>query len=222
VLPLRDDVPSRTRPVVAWLLILANAAVFWHELTLGRRLVPFIETWGLVPARYTLGHMARGMTWAQYLGPFASSMFLHGGWLHIISNMWVLYIFGDNVEDRLGHGRFLLFYLLCGLAAGITQIWAAPRSVLPTVGASGAIAGVMGAYFILFPTARVLTLVPIIIFFKLIELPASIFLGLWILTQVFATKGGAGGIAWWAHIGGFVAGVVLLGPFLPRARGSRR
>lgn len=223
MIPLRDDIPSRTRPFVAWLIIAANAAVFWHELKLGRSIVPFIDTWGLVPAHYTVAGYLHRLPWDRIVGPFFTSMFLHGGWFHIISNMWVLYIFGDNVEDRLGHGRFLLFYLLCGLAAGAVQVWASPRSILPTVGASGAIAGVMGAYFILFPHARVTTLVPIFIFIRLIELPASIFLGVWILSQVFATRGGAvAGIAWWAHIGGFVAGVVLLGPFLARTSRSRR
>lgn len=221
--PLRDNNPSSTRPFVSWLLIAVNAWAFYHELTLGKALPAFIDAWGLVPARYSAWRYAEGLSWLEYLGPFVTSMFLHGGWMHILSNLWILFIFGDNVEDRLGHLRFLLFYLACGLAAGAAQTLSALNSVVPMVGASGAIAGVMGAYFILFPHARVLTLVPIFVFFRTIELPASIFLGLWILTQFMATRGmrASAGVAWWAHIGGFVAGVILLGVFLPRRRSRR-
>jgi membrane associated rhomboid family serine protease len=140
-------------------------------------------------------------------------MFLHGGYLHIIGNMWSLYIFGDNVEDRLGHFRYLVFYLLCGLASGISHLAINWHSTLPTIGASGAIAGVMGAYFILYPKAKVLTLVPIFFFIQFIELPAFVFLGIWFLFQFISAAGTSaqgGGIAWWAHIGGFVFGIIFL------------
>lgn len=144
-------------------------------------------------------------------------MFLHGGWFHLISNMWVLFIFGDNVEDRMGHGRFLLFYLLSGLAAGLMQALAAPGSHLPTVGASGAIAGVLGAYLLFFPGARVLTLIPFFFFFSFVEIPALFYLGFWFIAQLYsglfalALPAGmsAGGVAWWAHIGGFLFGLLL-------------
>jgi hypothetical protein len=154
-------------------------------------------------------------------------MFLHGGFLHLLGNMWFLYIFGDNVEDRLGPFRYLVFYLLCGLASGISHLVINWHSVIPTIGASGAIAGVMGAYFILYPRAKVLTLVPIFIFFQFIELPAFLFLGIWFLFQFLSAAGAsaqAGGIAWWAHIGGFVFGIVFLKlfEFLPESGASRK
>jgi membrane associated rhomboid family serine protease len=147
--------------------------------------------------------------------PFITSMFLHGGWLHIISNMWTLYIFGDNVEDRMGTMRFVMFYFLCGLAAGIVHILTNLSSTIPTVGASGAIAGVLGAYFLLFPTARVITLIPIFIFPLFVEIPAITYLIIWFISQLFSgvlslgLPDDVGGIAWWAHVGGFVAGMML-------------
>ena len=224
MLPLRDNIPSKTTPFVNYALIAVNAAFFAHELTLGRQLQPFMTHWGVVPLRYAAAGMLAKIGPLHYFGPLFVSMFLHGGWMHILSNMWCLYIFGDNVEDTLGHGKYLAFYLLCGLAAGAAQVWASWGSPYPTIGASGAIAGVMGAYMVLFPSARVLTLVPLFVFVRLMEIPASLFLGLWIWSQFYsgtlalAQAGRLGGIAWWAHIGGFLAGIVLLGVFL----GGRR
>ncbi len=156
------------------------------------------------------------------------AMFLHGGWLHIIGNMLYLYIFGDNVEDILGHGRYLLFYLLCGVASFVFQILAMSRSMVPNVGASGAIAGVLGAYILLFPRARVVTLVPILIIFTVVEIPAYIFLGIWFLIQFLSgaatigrTSALQGGVAWWAHIGGFLFGMLLLKAMAPRGAAGR-
>jgi membrane associated rhomboid family serine protease len=218
VIPLRDTIPSETVPFVNLTLIAANAACFFYELSLGSHLPRFIETFGLVPAHVHLLGPVVGVT-------LVTSMFLHSGWLHLIGNMLFLYIFGDNVEDRLGHVRYLVFYLLSGAVAGLAQLYAAQDSSLPMIGASGAIAGVSGAYFLFFPTARVITLVPIFFFVQIIEIPAVIFLLLWFFMQLFyglatvAVQGGAvGGVAWWAHIGGFVFGLIA-GPVLaPRNR----
>lgn len=222
--PIRDNVPTRTFPIINLAIIAVNIAAFVHELSLGRNLDKFLLWYGLVPARYAtpgmLGHLGPG----PYFLPFLTSLFLHGGWLHVISNLWVLQIFGNNVEDRLGHFRYLLFYLLAGLAASAAQLWASWGSPLPTIGASGAIAGVMGAYLILYPWSRVLTLVPFFIFIRAVEIPASLFLLFWLLSQLYAGSlalsgtNHLGGVAWWAHIGGFTGGIVLLGVFLPRSR----
>ncbi len=226
MIPIRDNIPSRHAPVMTVAIIGANVLAFVYALVLGphdvRRLY---YLFGIVPARFS------HPLWAARVGfpvhdywPFLTSMFLHGGWLHLIGNLWTLWIFGDNVEDRMGPFRFLAFYLLCGLAAGVTHALTNPSSIVPTVGASGAIAGVMGAYFILYPRARVLTLVPILIFPLFLEVPAFVFLSIWFLAQIFsgtlslATTSDVGGIAWWAHGGGFLAGVVLLGLFLRRER----
>jgi membrane associated rhomboid family serine protease len=209
VIPLRDVIPSRTTPVVGITLIVLNVLVFLYEQSLGENaLRRFIMTWGLVPAVFD---------WSTVL----TSMFLHGGWEHIIGNMLYLWIFGDNVEDRLGHGRFLFFYIACGIAAALVQTWFNPDSAIPMVGASGAISGVLGAYIILFPHSRVLTLIPLFIFIEIIEVPAIILLGLWFLLQLVSGVGSltqpeaGGGVAFWAHAAGFVAGMALL-PFLKR------
>ena len=201
MIPLRDVIPSRTTPVITITIILVNALAFWFELALpGAARQAFIREWGIVPADFE---------WPAVV----TSMFLHGGWLHFLGNMWYLWIFGDNVEDRMGHGRYLTFYLLCGAAAGLAQTAVNPDSYIPTIGASGAIAGVMGAYFVLFPHSRVLTLLPIFIFIQIVEIRAIWFLGLWFLFNVFSgvgsiatTAGSQGGIAFWAHVAGFVAG----------------
>jgi membrane associated rhomboid family serine protease len=201
MIPLRDVIPSRTFPFVTITIIILNALAFVFELSLDpRELSEFLRVYGVVPADF---HMPTLIT----------SMFLHGGWSHILGNMWYLWIFGDNVEDQCGHGRFVVFYLLCGIAAAVGQIVMNPQSALPTIGASGAIAGVMGAYFILYPRARVLTWW---IFFAF-WLPAWLVLGYWFLGEflsgaasVFASSGGAGGVAFWAHVGGFVTGVLLI------------
>jgi membrane associated rhomboid family serine protease len=204
VIPLRDVIPSRTTPYVTIGLIVVNALVFLYEMTLGDpTLEEFILYFGLVPAAFS---------WVTVL----TSMFLHGGLLHFGGNMLFLWIFGDNVEDRMGHGRFVAFYLLCGAAAALAQTAMSPDSVVPMVGASGAVAGVMGAYFVLYPHSRIVTLVPLFVFFHVMEVPALVFLGLWFVLQfvsgvgsIAAATGGepAGGIAFWAHVAGFVAGV---------------
>ena len=201
MIPLRDVIPSHTTPVVTILVIALNALVFLYELSLGPRAqAAFMQFFGVVPA-------------ALEPATLVTSMFLHGGWLHVLGNMLYLWIFGDNVEDRLGHGRFAVFYLMCGLAAALAQTVTSPHSIVPMVGASGAIAGVMGAYFVMFPRSRVLTLIPLFIFWEVIELPAIFFLGFWFLMQLASGVGSlsaatqtAGGIAFWAHVAGFVVG----------------
>jgi rhomboid family protein len=219
VIPLRDNLRARSFPFVNLLLIAANVAVFAYELRLGRRLDPFIFRYGLVPAAWTAKRWSRHLTLASRLRPLLTSMFLHGGWLHLIGNMWFLYIFGHAVEDRLGHARYLLFYLASGVAAGLVQVWATWGSTLPTIGASGAIAGVMGAYFVLFPLARIATLVPLFLFFPTIEVPAFFFLGLWFVMQLLSSGGpDYEGVAWWAHVGGFAAGALAVRRLKRRAR----
>jgi membrane associated rhomboid family serine protease len=280
MIPIRDSVRSRTRPVVNYVLIAVNCAVFLLEVGLGDAgtdrlfgvfaLTPFEVVSGrevpadLVPAiaeyRRLLQHWYGAgadadLTWIDIAGsegfreylrqahgvapdealafprlplwerlmPLFTCLFLHGGWLHLIGNMWFLYVFGDNVEDRLGHARFAVFYLACGLGGGIAHVLTDPASPIPTVGASGAIAGVMGAYLLMYPHARVLTLVPIWLFFTFLEIPAWVFLGIWMLLQVFqgvaavSAAAEAGGVAWFAHVGGFVVGAAWV--FLvPKAR----
>lgn len=217
MLPLRDDVPSRTFPFFNLALIGANAYVFWLELAAGRRLDAFVRHWALIPS-----------VWLVRPAPetLVTSMFLHGGWFHLVSNLWVLYIFGDNVEDKLGHFRYLLFYLLCGAAAGTLQLATHWGSALPTLGASGAIAGVMGAYFMLFPGAKVTTLVPLFFLPVFVDVSAFVFLGLWFVSQIYSGVHSAGtrygGIAWWAHVGGFIAGAALIGRWLPGSGRRRR
>ncbi len=211
MIPIRDNIPSRHFPLITYSIIAINVLVFLYEAQLGHSVDAFVKTFGLVPERF---HLSRQPVFR--LLPIFSSMFLHGGALHLIGNMLYLNIFGDNVEDRLGHGRFLFFYLTCGTMAGLAQVIMFPDSRLPMVGASGAIAGVTGAYFVFFRHARVLTLVPILFYFQMIQIPAVVFLLLWFLMQLAygaASLGmhGAdvGGVAWWAHIGGFVCGMIL-------------
>jgi membrane associated rhomboid family serine protease len=213
MIPIRDTIRSQTYPIVNSVLIAINVAVFLIELSQGQALDKFIYVYGLVPARYSVPQFSSHFTVSQQVIAFLSFMFLHGGFLHLLGNMWSLYIFGDNVEDRLGHFRYLVFYLLCGLASGISHLALNWHSEIPTIGASGAIAGVMGAYFILYPKAKVLTLVPIFFFIQFVELPAFLFLGIWFLLQFLSAAGAsaqAGGIAWWAHIGGFIFGIIFL------------
>jgi membrane associated rhomboid family serine protease len=211
MIPLRDVIPSRTTPYITITIIAINALAWFFELALPREALPeFLQVYGMVPANF------HGST-------LVTSMFLHGSWSHVIGNMWYLWIFGDNVEDRVGHGRFIVFYLLCGIAAALGQIIVDPQSTLPTIGASGAIAGVMGAYFVLYPQSRVLTLV-IWIFIQVVEIPAIVLLGFWFLMQlvsageIAATAGthGSGGVAFAAHVAGFLVG--MGGVFLFRKR----
>jgi len=201
MIPLRDVIPSRTFPSITITIVVINALAWFVELSLGSRdLNRFLYIYGLVPGNF---HAATLVT----------SMFLHGSWWHVIGNMWYLWIFGDNVEDRCGHGRFLVFYLLCGFAAAAGQMAMNPDSLVPTIGASGAIAGMMGAYFVLYPQSRVLTFVPFPLF-DVVEVPAIFLLGFWFLMQLFnagavaaAANAGGGGVAFAAHVVGFVAGV---------------
>ena len=221
MLPIRDNVALRHLPLMLWLLIAVNVLVFIHELRLPPgRLDDFIDVYGLVPARLIGGDAA---DWR----PLLSHMFLHGGWMHLIANMWMLQVFGSSVEDRMGPLRFLAFYLLAGGAAAAAQVGFASGSALPMVGASGAIAGVMGAYYAMFPRARVTVMVPIVIIPLLFDVPAVLFLGLWFLSQVFSATASLsarafeGGVAWWAHAGGFVAGLLLFSLFVQRDRWRR-
>ena len=215
--PIRDSIPTVHPAVMTRFLIVATSLVFVFELTLsGPAVESLFYLFGIVPARFTHPEWAAriGLPIHEYW-PFLTSMFLHAGWLHVIGNLWTLWIFGDNVEDRMGPVRFLLFYLVCGVFSGVVHWFASPDATVPTVGASGAIAGVLGAYFILFPTSRVIVLLPIFFWPFFFELPAVAFLLFWFLVQFFsgtlamAGPGQVGGIAWWAHVGGFAAGVLL-------------
>jgi membrane associated rhomboid family serine protease len=205
MIPLRDIIPSRTTPYITVTIIILNAIAWLFEIAMPREIVPvFLQVYGVVPGNFRASTLV-------------TSMFLHGSWMHVIGNMWYLWIFGDNVEDRVGHGRFIAFYLLCGIAAALGQIAANPHSMLPTIGASGAIAGVMGAYFVLYPQSRVLTLIPLIIFWEVIELPAIFLLGFWFLMQLVSagaiavtSNSANGGVAFAAHIAGFVVGIVAV------------
>ncbi|MEW6673039.1 MAG: rhomboid family intramembrane serine protease [Thermodesulfobacteriota bacterium] len=213
MIPLRDTQRSRSYPIVTHCIIAVNVMVYIFETAQGQDLDLFLYIYGLVPARYSVPHIAAYFTIGQQVFSLFSFMFLHGGFWHLLGNMWSLYIFGDNIEDRLGPFRYLPFYLLCGLASGLTHLVFNLESNIPTIGASGAVAGIMGAYFILYPRSKILTLIPIIIIPYFLEIPAFFFLGIWLFFQLLnaaGSTGGAGGIAWWAHIGGFVFGIVLL------------
>lgn len=227
--PLRDTIRARSFPTVNWLLIISNVLVFLFQRSLGaRELEVFINILGVVPYRFLT---------ASPVAPISllSSQFLHGGWLHLITNLWTLYIFGDNVEDRMGHLRYLVFYLLSGALGGVIQVLSIPTSLIPTIGASGAIAGVLGAYLLLFPRARVLTFIPIFFLPWMVEIPAIMYLGIWFISQFFSgmsslhTSHMLGGIAYWTHVGGFVSGLLLVhrftrhtGPIPVRGRGDSR
>ncbi len=217
--PLYDTVRTRSFPLITLTLIVANVLAFLYELRLApAALEQFIFAWGLIPARL-LGDPSN--TWTTIF----SSMFLHGGWFHIINNMWVLFIFGDNVEAGMGKIRYLIFYLLSGVAAGLLQTYVLPSSAVPMIGASGAVAGILGAYLILAPRSRIASLVPILFIFTIVEIPAVFFLVFWFVSQLysglFSIQGaGESGIAWWAHIGGFVFGFIMV--FLFRRRTAHR
>ena len=209
MIPLYDTVRTRKFPLVNLMLIAANVLVFLYELQLSSSaLERFIFTWGMVPARLISDPANAWIT-------IFTAMFLHGGWFHLLSNMWFLYIFGDNVEARMGGVRYLIFYLLSGVAAVLLQTYILPTSEVPMIGASGAIAGVLGAYLVSFPRSRIASLVPILFIFTIIEIPAVIFLIFWFVSQLysglFAMQGAnASGIAWWAHIGGFLFGLIMI------------
>ncbi len=222
MIPIRDAIRSKTFPVVNVILIGLNVIAFIWQLSQGPHLKEAFYLYGIVPIRYSDSAVSVQFTALQQWLPFLTSMFLHGGFLHILGNMWFLYIFGDNIEDRLGHIRYLVFCLLCGVAAGLIHLVTNWNSNIPTIGASGAISGVMGAYLLLHPRARILTLIPVFFFFQFVEIPAFIFLGYWLLIQLLSaglTPRNVGGIAFWAHIGGFVAGLIFVKIFdwIPRA-----
>jgi len=213
MIPIRDTIPSKNYPVVNHTIIGINVVLYLFEMSQGADLNRFIYIYGLVPARYSVPQIASYFSTFQQFFSLLSFMFLHGGFFHLLGNMWFLYIFGDNIEDRLGPFRYIAFYLLCGITSGLSHLVLNLHSNMPTIGASGAVAGVMGAYLILHPHAKILTLIPIIIIPWFIEIPAFFFLGLWFVLQFLnatGSHGGAGGIAWWAHIGGFVFGIVFL------------
>ena len=217
MLPLKDNIPARNFPYVNIGLIVINSGFFIYEMLYGPQLDQLIFTLGFIPARFLANQGEYLINPTGYLPAF-TSMFMHANLVHLISNMWMLWIFGDNVEDCMGHGRYLLFFLLCGIAAVFAQTVSNPQSAIPMVGASGAISGVLGAYIITYPNARILTLVPIVIIFYIIELPAYFFLGFWFAIQLIqgslysmnSHQIVGGGVAWWAHVGGFAAGVILL------------
>jgi len=218
--PIRDTIPNRTFPATTWSIIALCGIIFLFETTLPQGfLEEFTYYFGIVPIEYTKRHR-HGLPLIDYLS-FLTTMFLHGGWLHFLGNMWFLKIFGSKVEDRMGHGRFFVFYLVAGILASMFYIHFSPRSSMPVIGASGAIAGVMGAYYVMFPHARILTLIPIFIFPWFVEIPALFFLGWWFLIQLFSgtfaqvLPAAGGGVAWWAHIGGFIVGMILM-PFFTR------
>lgn len=218
MIPLRDTVRSRTIPFVNYLFIGTCGLVFLYELSLGSKVEFFFQRFGVIPLSVSSVVQGASISLAP-LVRLVTSMFLHGGWAHLIGNMLFLQVFGDNVEDRIGHLRYFFFYVLAGIGASLVEVYFHPVSSAPLIGASGAISGVMGAYLLLHPKAKVMTLIPLIIFFPIVEVPAFVFLGLWLMIQIFQGSAGygagaEGGIAWWAHAGGFVVGAVLLPVFL--------
>ncbi len=224
MIPLRDTIPSRRTPWVTRILLMANLAVFVLELRQGAALEPFIYRFGVVPTHWMISSPSDFLVWPQLFLTLLTSQFLHGGFFHLASNMFYLWIFADNVEDRLGPAQFLLLYLGSGVVAAVTQLLMSAHSSVPMVGASGAIAGVLGAYLLMFPSARIVTLVPLFFFWKTVELPAFVFLGLWFLLQWFQGLTAIGqvadvsGVAFWAHIGGFVSGMVGVSVLRPPLR----
>jgi membrane associated rhomboid family serine protease len=220
--PLKDDNPTTITPVVTWILIAINVVVFLYQVSLGPRASQlFVYQFGAIPAVVTGDQSLPGNLVA--VPPFLSiftSMFLHGGWMHLIGNMWYLWIFGNNIEEAMGSLRYLLFYIICGFLASLSHILSNVGSTLPSIGASGAIAGVLGAYILLYPRARVLTLIFLGFFIRLLYIPAGFILGFWFILQLLSgsMSGGqqGGGVAFWAHIGGFIAGVLLVGVFKKR------
>ena len=216
LIPIHDDNPTRSFPWLTVLLIAGNIAIFGFEVTRSpAELAQFIDRWAFVPARLQTGPALAALL------TVVTSAFLHGGWLHLGGNMLYLWVFGNNIEDRLGPIRFVLFYLACGLAAALAQTAAAPMSPVPMVGASGAIAGVLGAYLMLFPRAKVVTIVPIFFYIEAAALPAAFVIGFWFVLQIAQGLSALGGtmetgVAWWAHVGGFAAGIALVAPLVAR------
>ncbi len=238
MIPIKDTIHSRTFALVNWLLVITNVLVFvLIELPLGQvQLNRLISTYGVTPAMCA-DPIVRGLGGGNLPAPVSllhgcavplfTSMFLHGGWLHLIGNMWVLIIFGDNVEDRIGHLGYLAFYLICGIVSGLTQAFIAPTSGVPAIGASGAIAGVLAAYLIFFPGAKVMTFIPLFILGWFINIPALVFIAVWFLLQFFSgllALGAvtSGGVAYWAHVGGFLCGLLIVLLFGSRWRNQPR
>ncbi len=219
--PIRDDNPTTTKPVLTVTLIGVNVIVFLYQASLGPQEGQlFVYQFGTIPA-VVFGLKQLPASVAAVPAPLSlfTSMFLHGGWMHLIGNMWYLWIFGDNIEHAMGRVRFLLFYMFSGLAASLCHGLANPGSTIPTIGASGAISGVLGAYVLLYPRAQVLVLIPLGILTRLIHVPAVLALGLWFLLQLFSgtlSASQGGGVAWWAHVGGFIAGMLMVGLFKRR------
>lgn len=224
MIPLQDANQARSFPFFNWFILILNVLFFLFEISMSEgELNAFIEANGFVPVRF-----AHDFGLGEIMTIF-SSMFMHAGWMHLISNMWALHIFGDNVEDKMGHGNYVIFYIICGIAAALTDFLVHPGSGTPTIGASGALAGVLGAYLVLFPAAKIITLIPIIIIPYFVELPAIVFLGFWFLSQFFTGLGSLdnspvaaeASVAWWAHIGGFIAGMILVKLFEKREEYNR-
>ncbi|RKX61405.1 MAG: rhomboid family intramembrane serine protease [Thermodesulfobacteriota bacterium] len=227
MIPLQDIVPRRKPPIITYLLILINVLVFFHEVSLPlHKREEFFQVWGFIPARFFDNYFSiliGESSFHKYFTLF-THLFIHGGWFHLIGNMWTLWIFGDNVEDRLGPFKFLLFYLLCGISATLVHSYIHQNSVIPVVGASGAISGVMGAYFIMYPLARILVMMPVFFIPIFFELPAFLYLGYWFLIQFYSglfsltLPNAFGGVAWFAHIGGFITGALIIKIFCRRRR----
>jgi membrane associated rhomboid family serine protease len=218
MIPLKDKNPTQRIPFVNVAIIIANVAVFLYQVSSGEQVGLIFQRYSVIPAELSAAFSASHLK-ILTVGTLFTSMFLHGGWLHLGGNMLYLWVFGDNIEDKLGHARYLLFYFMCGVLSAVAHVVIDPQSTIPTVGASGAISGVLGAYLLLFPRAKVLTVIPIFVFLQFVELPAVLVLGLWFVLQFFSglaslgyQTAGMGGVAWWAHIGGFIAGIILILP----------
>lgn len=211
MIPLKDTIPSRHWPIMTWIIIIANLLVFLYQQSLDPSAYQLLNgEFGLIPLRF----FHNGIVGFQEFIPFLAHLFLHGGWMHLIGNMWALWLFGDNVEDLMGPFRFLLFYICTGIVAGLVHIFSEPALPIPTIGASGAIAGIMGAYFILFPSSRIVTIIPLFFLPLFAEIPALVYLALWFFSQIYSVLanrqlGTISNIAWSAHIGGFIAGIFL-------------
>jgi membrane associated rhomboid family serine protease len=227
MIPLKNMMARRSFPVVTILLIVVNVVVFCYQISLSNAANDaFIRTFGMVPLKMKLALVGTHYTLLEAFLPLITCMFLHGGFLHILGNMWFLWIFGGSVEDRMGPVSYLLFYFICGIGSGLAQALFSWGSSLPSIGASGAISGVLGAYVVFFPSSRILTLVPLFVFFFTAQIPAIVFIGLWFAIQFLsgvsalnAARGASmGGVAWWAHVGGFVLGALLAKAF----EGGRR
>lgn len=215
MIPIKDNNPTRTFPTVTVAIILLNVVLFGYQISLGSYTESLFYRAGIIP--YEITHL-RDLEPSNLVPlPFTlfTSLFLHGGFIHLLGNMLYLWTFGNNIEDSMGHGRFIVFYFLCGLVASLSQIFLYPNSLIPVIGASGAIAGILGGYVVLFPRARVLTVVPLFIFIQLIWLPAIFVLGIWFIIQLL-NAGAGGGVAWFAHIGGFICGLVMIRLFARR------